>query len=220
MTAVLTKRIAFFDVDETVITAKSMFEFLRFHLAAAGDDGGEYEERVTALRALARTAERSEVNRAYYRYYAGTNWAELLAQGIAWYAEYRVTPGAFVAAGRAAVARHRAAGDRIVLVSGSFLPCLRPVADEFGADQVQCTEPVIDPAGRLTGEVLAPMIGLAKGAAVSAVTTALGARRADTYGYADHASDLDMLRAVGNPTVVGHDPVLLAYAAEKGWQVV
>lgn len=213
-------RLAFFDVDETLIAAKSMFAFLKFHLAEAGDDGSEYEARVSALRACAALADRSEVNRAYYRYFAGASWDELMAQGLRWYAEYLTQPMPFIPAGVAAVRGHQAAGDRIVLVSGSFLPCLSPIAEQFHAYQVCCTRPVVDNAGRLTGEVGIPMIGPAKGRVVRDTLAVAGVSREACFGYADHASDIDMLAAVGNPTVIGADEVLVAHAQANGWPVL
>ena len=46
-------RAAFFDVDETVIRVKSMFDFLRFWLACRGDDGSVYAATMSEIHALA-----------------------------------------------------------------------------------------------------------------------------------------------------------------------
>lgn len=63
------------------------------------------------------------------------------AQAQAWTAAYvqQVVPGRLFAAALAAIARHRAAGDRLVLLSASpdlFVPAL---AAAMGFDQVLCT---------------------------------------------------------------------------------
>ena len=41
-----------------------------------------------------------------------------------------------------------------------------------------------------------------------------------SYAYSDSASDLPMLRAVGNPVVVNPDDELAAIAAAEGWRVM
>jgi phosphoserine phosphatase len=62
------------------------------------------------------------------------------------------------------------------------------------------------------------MIGEAKQAAVSQLLRRSGTRAEECYAYGDHSSDLGLLRAVGDPTVVGNDPVLLEQALAHGWQ--
>ena len=85
-----TRRAAFFDVDETVIKVKSMFDFLRHWHERAGSGADAYETAVARLHAIADAGRpRSEVNRAYYRGFAGVPHADLMAEGRAWYARYR-----------------------------------------------------------------------------------------------------------------------------------
>lgn len=212
---------AFFDVDETVIRVKSMFDFLRYWMACAGDDGSGYHAVVAEVQALAaRDVSRAEINRRYYRQLAGAPMADLMQAGRKWYKNYRDQPTAFVTATCAALNRHRVAGDIIVLVSGSFRAVLKPLADELLADIVLCSEPLIDIDGRLTGEVAHPMIGERKAEAVTKTIKRLGLSADDCFCYGDHASDLDMLSCVGNPVVIGDDPVLTEHARRNGWLVL
>ena len=212
---------AFFDVDETVIRVKSMFEFLRFWLARHGDDGRAYAAAHAELRTIAEAGmHRSHVNRAYYRNFAGVAEDEVVEAGADWYAEYRLEPDAFVTATLATVDEHRRAGDTVVFVSGSFRPVVGPLADDLGAEVILCSEPTVGPDGRYTGEVRVPMIGDNKGRAVVATIAARGLRAEACASYADHATDLEMLTAVGHPAVVGDDPVLVAHAARGGWPVL
>ncbi|MEU0437285.1 HAD-IB family hydrolase [Streptomyces sp. NPDC006290] len=212
---------AFFDVDETLITAKSMFEFLRFWLARTGDDGTRYARYAATLRDMSALGlPREEVNRAYYQYYTGAYAADVRAAGRDWYAAYRARPDAFVTAGISALAGHRAAGDAVVLVSGSFRACLDPLAEDLAVNRVLCGELVVDERGFLTGEVVEPMIGRAKADAVVRTMQELGLAAERCCGYGDHASDLDMLRAVGRPSVVGDDPTLGELARRHGWPVM
>jgi HAD superfamily hydrolase (TIGR01490 family) len=214
-------RAAFFDVDETLITVKSMFDFFRYWLAQRGDDGNEFMNAVSRLRFMTENGvERAEINRAYYRYYAGVDFSELVKSGRAWYADFRSRSAPFVAATLRAASQHRAAGDTLVLVSGSFQPCLRPLAEELSADVVLCTVPVIAENGLLTGDVRKTMIGKTKAEAVVETIAALGLTPEVCYGYGDHASDVEMLSSVGRPAAVGRDPVLIAHAVRHGWPIL
>lgn len=211
-------RIAFFDVDETLITAKSMFDFLRHWLAGGGDDGTRYEQAAGALHtAAAGGTPRTEINRSYYRLFAGADGEAVTAAGAAWYAAYRERPAGFVETSLDALSGHKEAGHMVALVSGSFRACLEPLAAEVGADLILCSEPLAGADGRLTGEIAEPMIGRNKAAAAARTIARLGANAADCFAYGDHSSDLDLLRVVGRPTVVGEDPVLTQQARVHGW---
>lgn len=217
----VTTRAAFFDVDETLISAKSMFVFLRYWIERQDGDSSTYQKVVASIRAQVESgAHRTEINRMYYRFFAGVPYVDLLAAGRDWYREYRRLPTAFVGSTLSAISGHQARGDLVVLVSGSFRACLEPLAMEVLADRVVCTELVMDDEGRLTGEVVRPMIGSSKAAAVAETVRALKLIPEDCFCYGDHSSDLQMLLAVGHPRVVGEDPVLLEQARCNGWPVL
>ena len=209
--------LAFFDVDETVIAEKSMLDFWRhwsrLHPARVAPDGPEWWAEAAV------PPDRETLNRGYYRRYAGVPLADLEAAGRLWYDGYRRGGAAFVRSALRAVATHRAAGREVVLVSGSMRPLLAPLADELEVSTVVCTELVVGADGVLTGEVYRPMIGAAKGEAVVRVMRERGADPRDCFAYGDHESDLAMLRAVGNPVVVGDSPVLNDEAERFGWSV-
>ncbi|MER6250833.1 HAD-IB family hydrolase [Streptomyces sp. NPDC001584] len=211
------RRTAFFDVDETLITVKSMFRFLRFHLRAQGAPDSAYEEAAAQLRRRAAEGVPREVtNREYYGLYAGCPAEEVAAEGRAWFAQELAAGGLFHAPVLDALREHRSAGDRTVLVSGSFPACLDPVAAHVGADAVLCSRPEIKD-GRYTGELTVAVIGDAKAVAAEADMRGTGADPADCHAYGDHASDLPLLTAVGHAHVIGDDPVLAERAADSGW---
>lgn len=212
------RRAAFFDVDETLISVKSMFRFLEFHLALRGMPAAVYH-RVRAdldeLAAAGRT--RQYTNRKFYRVYANQEVAQVTSHAEAWFAAELAGGHLFNGDVLAALRRHTAAGDHVVLVSGSSPPCVDPIARYVGADRVVCTSPeIVD--GCYTGEVDRPIIGQAKADTVRAVLAELGIPAEDGYVYGDHASDLPMLREVGHPVVVGDDPILAVIAEESGWR--
>ncbi|WP_035791755.1 HAD family hydrolase [Kitasatospora mediocidica] len=207
-------RLVFCDVDETLIDCKSMFDFLDYYLGERhGQDGlaRAREVRESLLAQAARGVPREETNRSYFRAFTGESAREVEQWGERWFAERSARASFYLAPTRAALARHRAAGAALVLVSGSFPALLGPIARDVGAHHVIATLPQ-ERDGMLTGSIVGePVIGRGKHAAVLSVLARhphLDA--ADCYGYGDHISDLPMLEAVGHPVVVGHNPELLA----------
>jgi HAD superfamily hydrolase (TIGR01490 family) len=208
---------AFFDVDETLIAIKSMFRFLEFYLARRGEGPETYLRLRDELGAMAAAGRpREEVNRAYYRCYAGESAAELARAGADWIAEELRRPGLLLDAATEH-AGFRAMGTPTVLLSGSFFACLDPVATLLGASEAYGT-PVIIRRGVLTGAVEHPMIGEAKARKVREIGAQRGYRLPRCLAYGDHPSDLPMLTSVGDAVVVGEHPVMLAAADEHDWR--
>lgn len=196
-------RIAFFDVDETLLALNSLTSFLKYRLPAA------YPGAVRALRALIDAGcTREEVSRAYYRLYEGCDADALRRCGEDWFATL-ATPQVFIPGTLAAFRAHQEAGDLTVLVSGSLPACIDPVGRYLGADEVACADlAIVD--GRYTGAVRSTMLGEAKADRVRRIAGERGVPLTRCYAYGDHPSDLPMLQAVGHPVVVGDDPVLAA----------
>jgi HAD superfamily hydrolase (TIGR01490 family) len=209
---------AFFDVDETLIAVNSMSRFLRHHFQVCGRPRSAYDDAVRGLRALAaHGASRAAVARAYYRHYAGSDDQELAAQGRGWFTAELRAGGLFLEDSVAALREHRRGGETVVLVSGSFAPCLDPIAHWLGADMVLSARPETAD-GIHTGRLDGTMIGEEKAAAVRALLRERGISGDRCHAYGDHTSDLPMLLAVGNPVVVGTDPVLARHAEAGGWR--
>ncbi|MFI1799654.1 HAD family hydrolase [Streptomyces sp. NPDC020379] len=204
--------VVFFDVDETLLNGKSMLLF-RDWWDALHPPGETCDLEAAALTGK----DRSELNRAYYRRFAGVPAHELQTAGREWYAAFRTDPHAFVIPAVTALRRHRALGHMIVLVSGSLWPVLAPLAADLGADRILCASQRVDESGVLTGEIVRPMIGEAKGEAAAVLMASASASPADCFAYGDHASDLPLLRAVGTAAMVGADPVLTELARSEGW---
>lgn len=205
-------RAAFFDVDETLVDLKTMAAFLD-HVQGPAQPVGPWARFVASLpEGLPRT----EVNRLYYRLWRGRQVEEVLAEGRRWWSTVVDHDELFLREANAALRAHAAAGDLVVLVSGSFPAPLTPLAEHLGADVVLCTEPLSE-AGVLTGDIRAPMIGPHKAEAVRALIDERGLRAADCFAYGDHESDIPMLEVVGHPRPVGTNATLLEHAAKNGW---
>ncbi|WP_405666532.1 HAD-IB family hydrolase [Streptomyces sp. NBC_01166] len=203
--------LVFSDVDETLVGLKTMFDFLRFVSVPW------YEQVADGIRALgAAGTPRSEVNRAYYRLWAGRSVEETERLGTEWYALRSAGADFFLPGTLAELARHRAAGAGVVLVSGSFPPCVTPIAAEVGAAHVLCTELLVE-NGTYTGEIREPVIGEGKRSAVRrTLRLHPGIDARDCYAYGDHVSDIPMFDCVGRSYAVGDDPALASYPRSPG----
>ncbi|MFJ8650542.1 HAD family hydrolase [Streptomyces sp. NPDC093546] len=209
---------AFFDVDETLIRVKSMFRFLEFYLSLRGEPDSTYARLSGELASAAALGmPRESINRAYYRYYAGEEVRHVRAAGLLWFERELEEGGLFHADVVEELHRHKDAGDRILLVSGSFFACLDPITDWLRADRAFGTRPLVH-RGQFTGDILTPMIGGTKGRMVRAAGAVAGIDLSASSAYGDHISDLEMLRAVGHPVAVGEDTTLAGHAARHGWR--
>lgn len=211
-------RAAFFDVDETLIRVKSMFAFLDHVLRAQGLDEEERKSVIGRFSRLAKAgAPRNEVNRAYYQGFAGHSHTWLTEQGRAWYAEANAAGDLFHIPVVDELVALREDGARIVLVSGSFAPCLTPVAEAVGATDILSSTPTLD--GDIhTGELETPMIGRAKATAARALLAKAGISASEAIAYGDHPSDADFLTVAGRAVAVGEDPAMVVLAKEHQWR--
>lgn len=114
---------------------------------------------------------------------------------------------------------HRDAGRRIVVVSASPEPLVRPLARRLGADDVLAARWQVE-AGRFTGKRDGPALwGEAKAAAVRRWAEEEGVDLSASFAYADSLSDSFLLAAVGHPVAVNPDPQLASLAALRRWPV-
>ncbi|MEU3312239.1 HAD-IB family hydrolase [Streptomyces sp. NPDC006662] len=211
--------LVFCDVDETLITVKSMFDFLRYQLVRRHGVAGEEEhERIMAevRRRVGDGTPRADINRFYYAHYTDEPVETIGRLAGEWFAEHTASGrGFYIEPTREALAAHRAGGASVVLVSGSFPPLLEPLAREVGADAVLCTRPLIA-GGRYTGEVDTPVIGAGKRHAVQmALESRPDVDPRDCWAYGDDLSDLPMLELVGHPVAVGENEELRKRLAER-----
>ena len=147
----------------------------------------------------------------------GEREEEIAARTREWFAAevaHRLRPGA-----RAAVERHRAAGDRLVIATSSSRYAASEALAAFGFDDLISAEfEVLD--GRFTGRVAALAVGDAKLQRASEWAGHVGVDLAECVFYTDSISDLALLARVGHPVAVNPDRALLRAARARGWEVV
>jgi HAD superfamily hydrolase (TIGR01490 family) len=214
---------AFFDVDETLISGKSMFMFSEYCCEQLGTaDAARKRQEIAALRIDAQHLgmSRTAVNLEYYRrLLRGWSVAEVMRLGESWFSESHGRPGFFVEAAIRHAYLHKRRGGQVVLVSGSFEAPLAPIARHVGASYILATRLGVDD-GIFNGSVLRGCIGNEKAQAVSLFLKDNAVCPSHCYAYGDHLSDADMLASVGHPIVVGSDQALLKEARRRKWLTI
>ena len=126
-----------------------------------------------------------------------------------------IRPGAL-----AAIARHRAADDRLVLATASFDFYASVFAEQLGFDHVIATPSVWDGDERLCAALGGDnCYGAAKLAAVQSYLGALSAH-AHIVAYSDHRTDLELLRWAHEGIVVNPNGPLRSLARAGNLSVV
>lgn len=210
--------VAFFDVDETLVTARTLESFLMYYLHL--EPSMVSLERIRELRDEVVHLSRAEFNREYFGLWAGQPADRVYAAGRSWFEVTARQPHFYRANVVERLHEHHQTGARIVLVSGSFAPPLQPIADAIGAHALYCTELEVSASGLFTGRISATMLGDDKRMAVDHYLAGLTPKPTSTWGYGDHLSDLPLLEHVTNPVVVGTDSTLTALAADRNWPVL
>ena len=116
----------------------------------------------------------------------------------------RLMPGA-----RTLVRTLKRLGYQIAIVSGGFTHVTDSLRDELGLDFALANTLEIGPDGRLTGEVVGPIVDRAgKAEALREFAAAAGVPLSDTVAIGDGANDLDMLAAAGLGVAFNAKPVV------------
>ena len=216
-------RLALFDLDNTLLSCDSDYEWGQFLVDRGVLERDEYEAQ----------------NRAYYdQYVAGTldiheflgfalrplaqHSGEELARWHAEFMDARIRP-AITPAARKLVRDHLAGGDLCAIITATNSFVTAPIAREFGVEHLVATEPE-KRDGRYTGKVAGtPCFREGKLARLDQWLAGLGrsfAEFSDTTCYSDSHNDLPLLERVQRPVAVDPDPKLAAQAQMRGWPVI
>ena len=215
--------LALFDLDNTLLSGDSDFEWSQFLVEQGVLDRELFEAKNIAF---------------YEQYKAGTlNITEFLdfqlkplsrhARKVLdeWHEEFmrsKVRP-MMGAKGRDLVAKHQSAGDVCVIVTATNSFVTAPIAREFGVGHLIATEPE-QKEGEFTGRV-AGVPSFREGKVVR-MENWLAERGwnwesfGTTWFYSDSLNDLPLLAKVKHPVAVDPDATLRAYAEKQGWAVI
>jgi HAD superfamily hydrolase (TIGR01490 family) len=213
------RHLAAFDLENTLIASNVVESYA--WLASRqldGDDRIGFVARMLAeapgLLALDRR-DRGDFLRHFYRRYAGAPVDRVREDGWELFSHLILTKS--FPAGFRRVREHRKLGHRTVLITGALDFVVEPLRPLF--DDIVCAR-LDERDGRLTGELLAnPPTGEVRALAMQAYAEDEGLSLAESVAYADSASDLPMLEAVGFPVAVNPEAKLAAIARKRGWLV-
>jgi len=212
------RHIAAFDLENTLI-ASNVVESYSFLASRRLPDDERARFTLDMMRqgpgllALDRR-DRGDFLRHFYRRYEGADAERIRAD--AWELFSLLLAKSFPA-GIRRVREHRALGHRTVLITGALDFVVEPLRPLF--DDVVCAR-LAERDGLLTGEMIdAPPTGEARAIVIADYAAAEGLLLSESVVYADSASDLPMLEAVGHPVAVNAEPKLAAIARKRGWHI-
>ncbi len=211
----------FFDVDGTLGSTNVVLTYLAFR--NAGASAMERWLRVAAMvprlpyYMVLDWLSRDLFCKVFYRKYADVSRSELeewAERDTASYWHPRLYPQALEK-----LSEHREQGHRIVLVSGSLEPVLKPLADALGADALMATEPETN-GTHFTGRIVhGPLSGERKAEAMRGLSESLGVDLESSFAYGDSYADREFLESVGNPVAINPDRRLKKLAKSRGWPI-
>jgi fatty acyl-CoA reductase len=208
---------AVFDLDRTLLPGTTAERLFIHHLL---------KRRVIGLDAIIQTTQyvlRTGISdvvqriRADRPYLVGLHEARLWLEGRRAVRESILTSLSQVGIDR--VKQHKDAGHRTVLLSGSLPYVVEPIASCLGFDEVICSRPrTVN--HRVAGGLVGPHpYGEAKAALMRELAHRAGLDLCVSYCYADHHTDIPLLRQFGVPVCVNPTYELRRRAAGCGWRV-
>jgi len=214
------KSVAFFDVDETLINMKSMFDFLQYWY-----QGRNEEEKLKSYMSnfkieVKNGTSREQLNKGYYRQFKGVNYSDLVKSGEKWFSSV-LDENLFINESIEALKRHQTQNIDIVFVSGSMFPLLSPIAKHLGVKHILCAPIELNSDGIVTGEIGTPQtIGNGKKEAILHFCNKKNIDPEKCYAYGDDVSDIPMMEITGHPICVGKKSNLSIHAILHGWKII
>jgi HAD superfamily hydrolase (TIGR01490 family) len=140
----------------------------------------------------------------------------------AWHAQFMaecIEP-IILPAGEALLAKHRAAGDTVLIITATNRFVTGPIARRLGVEHLLATEcEQVD--GRYTGRTTdVPCFREGKVERLARWLKDTGHSLEGSYFYSDSHNDLPLLQQVSTPVAVDPDDTLRAQAEQAGWQVI
>ena len=222
-TATGAQQLTLFDLDNTLLSGDSDYEWGQFLIDRGVLDRGEYEAQNNAFfdQYKAGTLDIHE----YLQFALGPLARHTPEDLGRWHADFMQTRIRPMIGRRALdlVRRHIDSGDLCAVVTATNSFVTAPIALEFGIPHLIATEPE-QAAGRFTGRVAGTACFRdGKIARVKAWLAGLG-RPLEGFSrstfYSDSQNDLPLLSLVKHPVAVDPDETLAAEAARRGWPVI
>jgi fatty acyl-CoA reductase len=213
------RHIAAFDLENTLIASNVVESYSYLASRRLPDDERtrfalDMMRQGPGLLALDRK-DRGDFLRHFYRKYDGAPAGQIRADAWELFSDLILTKS--FPAGIRRVREHRALGHRTLLITGALDFVIEPLRPLF--DDIVCAR-LGERDGQFTGEMVeAPPTGEARAIAIADYAASEGLELSESVVYADSASDLPMLEAVGHPVAVNAEPKLAAIARKRGWHI-
>lgn len=219
----VTKKIALFDLDHTLIPIDSDYEWGEFTIALGWCDATQFKRRNAQFFAQYRAGTLNVHD--YVRFATEAIRAQGAIKSEAAHARFMrdVVQKTITKQAQALVDQHRAAGDELVIVTATNEFVTRPIANAFGVKELIAVELERDAQGWLTGEIKG--IPSAREGKVTRMEQWLVARNLNwndvqTTFYTDSMNDLALLEKATHPVATNPDERLRALATERGWRIL
>jgi HAD superfamily hydrolase (TIGR01490 family) len=213
------RQLVAFDLENTLIASNVVASYAWLgsrHLR--GRDRARFVARLVAeapaLLSLDKK-DRSDFLRHFYRRYEGAPVDQIAEDAMEQFSELILAKS--FPAGIRRVRQHKALGHRTVLITGALdfvVEPFRPLFDDIVSAELGVVDGAYD--GRMTA---VPPTGEARYQALVDHADLHGLDLGESVAYADSASDLPMLEAVGFPVAVNPETRLASIARKRGWLV-
>ena len=209
---------AVFDVDRTLVPVTTTERIFIRYLLRKGvlGPGAVFQTVLFILRNIRHTSPFETIRRQ--RAYLSNQPYEKMARLARQCFETDIKPR-LSAEGLEAIREHKEKGHSIVLLSGSLDFLLAPLRKEVGADHlIAANMEVVN--GKLTGRIVGHYpYGSYKAALIQHFAAEHGLDFTQSYAYADHHTDHEVLRLFANPVVINPRPKMQVIAEQEGWPV-
>lgn len=214
------RRIAFFDLDRTLIAGYSIMA-MAVETARHAAARGQLAQSARLLQDVARQ-KRHNSGAHYHKLVKRVASAlagvpELTLSELGDKAWHNSVARSLYSEAVTLVEAHRTAGDHLVIISAASRYQVEPVARALGIEEICCTQLAVD-QGHFTGEVIAPLCyGEGKAMAARRVARNLNCSLKTSWFYSDSSADLPLLNKVGNPVAVNPSDKLAVHARNRNW---
>lgn len=220
--ALTPKRVAFFDVDNTLMQGSSFFFLTKGMYRRGFFTKKDISNFVVAnlryrLSGVENKEEIAKIQGAACEFFRGHDASTIEKMGIEIYDEY-VSPALWQ--GTIEIANnHLDQGEEVWLVTATPKDLADLIAERLGFTGALGTVAEVKD-GVYTGKLIGQLLhGPNKAIAVSALAEERGIDLQNSYAYSDSHHDIPLLEAVGNPRAINPDSLLQVYALKHKWPI-
>lgn len=216
-------RVAFFDLDRTLIAGFSIIAIATQTIRHAAQRG-ELRQAARVLKGVLR----HRIDQSGGNYHRIVRRITKALEGVPEQTLIKLGNSAYTSSLEKSlyseaiklVEAHRAAGNKLVIVTAASRYQVEPVARALGISEICCTQLEVQD-GNFTGKLVAPMCyGEGKVLAARRVARQHRAKLSHCWFYSDSSDDLPLLKAVGSPVAVNPSDKLREQAVARQWPVL